>query len=118
MEITVKLLEILKLQEGIGKNGPWKKQDILVETMAKYPKKICISLWGDKFNQDDLKIGNILDIKIDIESRDFNGKWFTDIKAINISLFKDQVEKAENKNNYFDDIIFKTNLDDRDILPF
>ncbi len=43
MQITARLVMILPEQGGNGKNGPWKKQDIIVETEGQYPKKICIS---------------------------------------------------------------------------
>jgi hypothetical protein len=47
MQITAKIDQLLPLQTGEGKNGPWKKQDIIVITVDKFPKKICISCWGD-----------------------------------------------------------------------
>ena len=81
MQITAKLVQILPLQSGTGRNGEWKKQDIIVETDGQYPKKICISIWGDKINPAQLQIGNNLTIDFDVESREFNGRWYTDVKA-------------------------------------
>ncbi len=81
MQLTAKLVSILPEQTGAGKNGPWKKQDIIVETDGQYPKKVCISLWGEKFDRNLLRIGNRLSLSFDIESREFNGKWYTDVKA-------------------------------------
>jgi len=81
MQLTAKLVAILPEQTGMGKNGPWKKQDIIVETDGQYPKKICIALWGDKHDRNLLNIGAKLTISFDVESREFNGKWYTDVKA-------------------------------------
>jgi hypothetical protein len=81
MQLTAKLSAILPEQTGAGKNGQWKKQDIIVETDGQYPKKVCISLWGDKFDRNILRVGNKLTISFDIESREFNGKWYTDVKG-------------------------------------
>ena len=81
MQLTAKLIQILPLQSGTGKNGEWKKQDLIVETQEQYPKKICISVWGDKAQGVDLKEGAVYTIDFDIESREFNGKWYTDVKA-------------------------------------
>lgn len=81
MQLTAKLIQLLPLQTGTGKNGAWKKQDIIVETEATYPKKICISIWGDKINESLLKIGNQLKIDFDVESREYNNRWYTDVKA-------------------------------------
>lgn len=74
MNLKAKLIQLLPLQTGMGKNGQWRKQDIIVETDGQYPKKICISIWGDKINEKQLKIGNLLEIDFDLESREFNGK--------------------------------------------
>lgn len=81
MELSAKLIEVLAIQTGQGKNGEWRKQDIIVETEGQYSKKICISLWGDKISDTNLQIGNYYKYDIDIESREFSGRWYTDIKA-------------------------------------
>jgi hypothetical protein len=86
MQLTAKLIQLLPLQTGTGKNGAWKKQDIIVETEATYPKKICISIWGDKINENLLKVGNQLKIDFDVESREYNNRWYTDVKAWKIEL--------------------------------
>lgn len=81
MQLTAKLVQLLPLQTGTGKNGQWKKQDIIVETEGQYPKKVCVSIWGDKINESNLKVGNMLNISFDVESREYNGRWYTDVKA-------------------------------------
>lgn len=81
MQLTAKLIQILPLQTGSGKNGEWKKQDIIVETDGQYPKKVCISVWGDKINAKHLVVGNKLKIDFDVESREYNSRWYTDVKA-------------------------------------
>jgi len=81
MQITAKLIQILPLQSGVSRNGEWKKQDIVVETTERFPKKICISIWGDKINPSQLIAGNTLTIDFDVESREFSGRWYTDVKA-------------------------------------
>lgn len=86
MQITAKLSQLIALQTGSGKNGQWKKQDIIVETSGDYPKKICVTIWGDKIKEDQLQIGNELRIDFDIESREYNGRWYTDIKAWKIEV--------------------------------
>lgn len=86
MQLTAKLIQLLPLQSGVSKNGEWKKQDIIVETDGQYPKKVCISIWGNKAGEDILQIGNVLDISFDVESREYNGRWYTDIKAWKVDL--------------------------------
>ncbi len=86
MQLTAKLVQLLPLQSGTGKNGQWKKQDIIVETEATYPKKVCVSIWGDKIDASSLQPGNLLKIDFDVESREFNGRWYTDVKAWKIEV--------------------------------
>lgn len=82
MQLSAKLIQLLPLQTGSGKNGQWKKQDIIVETEGSaYPKKVCISIWGDKIDASQLQAGNQLKIDFDVESREYNGRWYTDVKA-------------------------------------
>jgi hypothetical protein len=86
MQVTAKVIEVLEQQTGMGKNGEWKKQDFILETDDQYPKKICISVWGDKIDSNQLQIGNQLKVDFDAESREFNGKWFTNLKAWKIEI--------------------------------
>ena len=86
MQLTAKLIQILPLQTGSGKNGEWKKQDIIVETDGQYPKKICVSVWGDKINADHLKVVNKLKIDFDVDSREYNSRWYTDVKAWKVEM--------------------------------
>ncbi len=86
MQLIAKLVQMQPLQTGEGKNGPWKKQDIIVETDGTYPKKVCIAIWGDKINTSALQIGTTLDIQFDVESREYNSKWYTECKAWKVDV--------------------------------
>ena len=115
MELTAKLTQLLPIQTGTGKNGEWKKQDIIVETEGQYPKKVCVSIWGDKINEGQLQIGNILKIDFDIESREYNSKWYTDIKAWKIEVAGTSTQNNPDNTVTTDDFI--SNGED-DVLPF
>ena len=95
MQISAKLIQLLPLQTGTGKNGQWKKQDIVVETEATYPKKICISVWGDKIDTSILQPGNMLKIDFDVESREYNSRWYTDVKAWKIEAVGSSPQKQD-----------------------
>ena len=86
MEIIGKLIQKLPLQSGISKTGnSWQKQEFVIETLEQYPRKICANLWGDKTAVlEALNIDDKIVMSFDLESREFNGKWYTDIKASKI----------------------------------
>ena len=117
MEIKGKIIALLPLQSGQGKNGEWRKQEFVLETGDSYPKKICIALWGDKIDQSPLNIGSEVNVSFDVESREFNGKWYTDVKAWKVqgsgngdSSGYNQVREAEPEN--------KSQVQQEDDLPF
>lgn len=81
MEIRGRIINLLPLTTGQGKNGEWKKQDYVLETLDQYPKKVCFNLWGDKIDQYPVNIGDEVIVSFDVESREFNGRWYTDIRG-------------------------------------
>jgi hypothetical protein len=85
MDITGTLVQINEPVTGNGKNGMWKKQDFIIETPGQYPKKVVITAWGDKLNLGSFQPGTQITVGFDLESREYNGKWYTDVKAWKIS---------------------------------
>jgi hypothetical protein len=85
MEITGTVLNLLPLQTGQGKNGVWKKQEFILETPGQFPKKVCLSLWGEKVDENRLQVGEKITASINIESREYNGRWYTDVRAWKIA---------------------------------
>lgn len=81
MEIQGKVKKILPLQSGESSRGGWKKQEFVLETTGQYPKQVCIALWGDKIEQSNIQEGEDITASINIESREFNERWYTDVKA-------------------------------------
>lgn len=86
MTIKGKVIQVLDVQTGTGKNGEWKKQSFIVETEGQYPKKVCIGLWGDKVNNPAVVIGNLVEVSVNPESREYNGNWYTDLQAWRIEV--------------------------------
>ena len=122
MEIAGKIISLLPLQKGTGKNGEWKKQEFILETQSNYPKKVCIALWGPKIDQFKVKAGDIITAKIEVESREFNGKWYTDIKAYQIN--SNSNGEGTSDDDYSQDTNYKNQVEndlpsfDADDLPF
>src|SRR5690349_19747520 len=81
MDISGKIIQLLPVQTGQGKNGTWKKQEFILETGDTYPRKVCIAVWGDKIDMGSFKTGDMVDVSFDVESREYNGRWYTDVKA-------------------------------------
>lgn len=85
LNISGIVLNILPLQTGTSKAGnQWKKQDFILETGGQYPRKVCICLFGDNVEKFPLAVGQSVTASVDIESREFNGRWYTDVRAWNV----------------------------------
>jgi hypothetical protein len=83
LQVTGKVIAIMPSQTGNGSKGQWIKQEFVIETADQYPKKIAFSAWGEKVvgYVDTLKNGDDVTISFNPESREYNGKWFTDLRA-------------------------------------
>lgn len=81
--IEGKLVSVLPKQEGEGRNGRWQRQSIVVEMMrGSYATMVCFDVWGDQVNTvASLQIGDMLTISFDPSSREFNGRWYTSLRA-------------------------------------
>ncbi|MCU0328818.1 MAG: DUF3127 domain-containing protein [Chitinophagales bacterium] len=92
MDIQVKIIQILPVISGQNKSGnDWKKQLFIGETTdSQYPKKIAFNLWGNKVDEVKLTEGQLARVHFDVESREYNNNWYTDIKVWRI----DSVEAA------------------------
>lgn len=81
MEIKGKIIKELPLQTGMGKKGEWRKQEYVLQTDGQYPKSICFSVWGDKIDTLNLGVGDEATISVELESREYNSKWYTEVRA-------------------------------------
>ena len=85
LEINGKIVDLLPVKSGQSANGEWRKQEYILETDGQYPKKICFMAWGDKIDQFNIKQGEMVGVSVDLESREYNGRWYTDVKAWKVS---------------------------------
>ena len=117
MQLIGKLVQVLPIQTGTGRNGEWKKQDIIVETDGQYPKKVCVSIWGDRINEQQLVVGNNLKLEIEIESKEFSGRWYTELKAWRIELAAAGIAIPQNN---LENVVHLNIQDDgeEEVLPF
>lgn len=83
MEVSGRIIAILPEQGGVSKTGnEWKKQEYVLETHDQYPKKVCFQLFGaDRIAQAAIQMGEELTVSFDIDSREYQGRWFTNIAA-------------------------------------
>lgn len=84
MEITGKVVRLLDAQRFTSKKDGSEivKNTFVLETQGQYPKNIAFSVMGgDKFAQMAIVVGGTYSVSFDLESREWNGKWFTECSA-------------------------------------
>ena len=81
LQITGKVTQVLEEQSGESQRGPWRKQEFILETQGEYPKEICVVQWGDNIEEFGIQEGETITAHIDIQSREYKGRWYTDVKA-------------------------------------
>lgn len=82
MEIEGRIILALPEQSGTSKAGnEWKKREYVLETHESYPRKVHFDLFGQKADQYPLNVGDEIRLSFDINSREYNGRWFTSISG-------------------------------------
>ena len=82
MEITGKVVRLGNLTEGTSARGPWRKQELIIETEEQYPRTVCLICWTNQIEEiQKFAPGQTIKAQIDLSSREFNGKWYTDVRV-------------------------------------
>jgi hypothetical protein len=118
--IKAKLIRILSQESGVARTGnQWKKQEFVVETLDQFPKKVCFTLFNDKVNLlSGINEGEELEISFDIESREFNNKWYHNLNAWKIERTVHKTENSFLPPLTEDDIPAELSTEEPDDLPF
>ena len=82
MEVEGIIIAVLPVQNSVeGAAKAWSKQDFIIETEGQYPKKVCINSFNGKIPSSQLVVGSKMKVDVNLESREFNGKWYTTVSA-------------------------------------
>lgn len=105
MEIKLRIVNLLPVMSYVSKRDgqPANKYAFVGETLdAQYPKKICFDVFGDdKWMQMQLMVGNVYNISFDLQSREWNGKWFTNATAFAASVDVPQQQVVQPQQQRF-----------------
>lgn len=101
MDITGSCISILEPQVFQSKRdgGRVAKYSFVIDTGGQYAKRVCFHVFGDdKFKQMQLVVGKTYAVSFDVESREWNGKWFTECTAWKCVLLDSNVGASNNVN--------------------
>jgi hypothetical protein len=119
MEIEGKLFQVMPVQNITSQKGQMKKMEFVIETEAKFPKKVCFSLWNDKIDLFTSKPGENIKVYFDLDSREYNGRWYTEARAWKVealsaagaaedipATLKDEIPSTFSQKEDIDDLPF------------
>jgi hypothetical protein len=90
-ELEGKLFKMLELTSGEGRNGNWTKQSFVIETFDQFPKKVALQAWNDKVDLlKSVNPGDRIKVYFNPESREYNERWYTDLRVQRIETFGKQ----------------------------
>ena len=136
MELIAKLVKKLSQEVGQGKNGQWIKGAFIAETEGEFPKKVHFTVWGENMvtTLDTIKEGELIKVYFSVESREYNERWYTDLKAYRIDSLmsvtpnQEQAQQVQQVTEKFppqvevpshpDRVPFDTPATEDDNLPF
>lgn len=120
LDLVGKVIKKLPVQSGTSARGDWSKQEFIIETQENFPRKICMNVWGSEKVEElsKFKDGENLKISVNIESREFNNRWYTDIRAWKIDRLEDGGSNIQSVDPMNSPVDFPSGEAGEDDLPF
>ena len=88
MELTGKIIAVLPANSGVSSRtgNPWMSQEYVIEVPGQYPRKCLFRIFGeDRIKQFNIQNGEDVTISFDIDAHEYNGRWFNEIRAYNVT---------------------------------
>ncbi len=121
MELTGKIIQVLEARSGVskGSGNSWKVQEYVLETQEQYPHRMLFSIFGeDKIQQAAINAGDEVTVSFDINCREYNGRWFNDIRAWKVDHVANQPQSAPAPSSAAPVASPFTPSEEKDDLPF
>lgn len=85
MKIQGTITHILPVVSGTSQQGTWQKQEVVIEVGNEYKHHVALSAFGDKVGFiSPLRVGMYVTADFSPRSREWQGRWFTELRLISI----------------------------------
>ena len=98
MEIKGKIIQALEPRSGVSQRtgNSWTIQEFVIETEEQYPRKMMFNVFGeDKLREMNIKVGEVLTVSFDIDAREYQGRWYNDIRAWRVQRDNIQAQQPQ-----------------------
>ena len=93
MEFEGTIFRIMPATSGTSARGPWQRQEVIfdMQTQSQFPRKLCVTFFNKPEEVARLQEGVAYTVSIDVESREYNGRWYTDVRAWKVTPKQSEV---------------------------
>lgn len=84
MELEGRIARKMNVQTGTSARGAWAKQEFILEYQeGSFPSQVCMNVWGEDKVKDleRHQVGDRVKVSFNLSSREYNGRWYTDVRA-------------------------------------
>jgi len=88
LELEGTIRQKMGVQSGVSARGNWAKQEFILEYPdGNYTSQVCMLAFGtDKVQElEKYQIGDRVKVSFNLKSREYNGRWYTDIQIWRIA---------------------------------
>ena len=87
MDLTGRVIAVLPARSGVSNRtgNAWMTQEYVIEVPGQYPRRMMFNIFGeDRIKQFNIQMNEDITVQFDIDAREFNGRWYNDVRAYNI----------------------------------
>ena len=83
MEFEGIVYRIMPVTKGTSARGDWQRQDVIFDYSdgGNFTRKMCVTFFNRPDDVAKLREGARYQVSVNIDAREYNGRWFTDIRA-------------------------------------
>ncbi|MBQ7855701.1 MAG: DUF3127 domain-containing protein [Alistipes sp.] len=93
MEFEGTVFRIMPATNGVSAKGPWERQEVIfdMKSQSQYPRRVAVTFFNKTDEVNRLHEGKLYVVSFDLESREYNGRWYTDVRAWRVQPKEEEV---------------------------
>ena len=94
MEFEGVVYKIMPPVKGTSARGEWQRQEVVFDLPSEFSRKVCVIFFNKESEVARLREGATYTVSFNLESREYNGRWYTDVRAWRVQAKEEQAAPA------------------------
>ena len=94
MEFEGVVYKIMPPVKGTSARGEWQRQEVIFDLPSEFSRKVCVIFFNKESEVARLREGATYTVSFNLESREYNGRWYTDVRAWRVQAKEEQQATA------------------------